>query len=88
MDLIGDAERNKDLDKTGLYKLLNRSNKKSSDSKFWLQIADMEIEADKILLFDSSFLTWGLVTLQAYKNSTDGGVQKYDDKSLNLTDPI
>ena len=26
-DLIGDAERNKDLDKTNLYKLLNKSEK-------------------------------------------------------------
>ena len=29
-DLIGDAERNKDLDKTNFYKLLNKSEKKLS----------------------------------------------------------
>ena len=32
----------------------------------------MEIEEDKIYLFDEEYLTWGIVVLQAYKNGTDG----------------
>ena len=51
---------------------MNKSNKKKEDSKFWLQIASMEIEEDKIYLFDEKYLTWGIVVLQAYKNGTDG----------------
>lgn len=49
-------------------------------------IADIEIEADKILLFDEEFLTWGLVTLQAYKNDENGEAIEYDDKKLNMND--
>ena len=49
-------------------------------------IADIEIEADKLLLFDEKYLTWGLVTLQAYKNDENGEAIEYDDKKLNMTD--
>ena len=72
VDLIGDSIRNRNLDLTNLYQLLNKSNKKKKDSKFWLQIVSMEIEEDKIYLFDEEYLTWGIVILQAYKNGTDG----------------
>ena len=40
-----------------------------------------------MLLFDEKFLTWGLVTLQAYKNDENGEAVKYDDKKLNMSDP-
>ena len=40
-----------------------------------------------MLLFDEKFLTWGLVTLQAYKKDENGEAIKYDDKKLNMSDP-
>ena len=46
----------------------------------------MEIEEDKIYLFDKEYLTWGIVVLQAYKNGTDGQAVEYNDKELDLTD--
>ena len=36
IDLIGDSIRERDLDKTNLYQLLNKSNKKKENSTFWL----------------------------------------------------
>ena len=86
IDLLGDSIRNRYIEETNLYQLLNKSNKKREDSKFWLQIASMEIEEDKIYLFDKEYLTWGIVVLQAYKNGTDGQAVEYNDKELDLTD--
>ena len=63
-DLIGDGIRNKELEKTSLYQLINKSYERKALSKFFLKISYMEIEADKALLFnDKDFITWGLVTL-------------------------
>ena len=65
-DIIGDGIRNKELEKTSLYQLINYSYGKTDSSKFFFQIPEggMEIEADKALLFnDKDFITWGLVTL-------------------------
>ena len=72
-DLIGDGERNKDLEKTSLYQLIDQSYERKESSKFFLQICDMEIEADKALLFnDQGFITWGLVTLCTFMLNDEG----------------
>ena len=88
-DLIGDTIRNKDIEKTSLYQLINESYKRKESSKFYLQICDkcMEIEADKALLFnDKDFITWGLVTLQAFMIDDEGKKVKFDDGQLDFDD--
>ena len=37
-DLVGDGERNQDLDKTNFYKLITKQNDKTESSKFILKI--------------------------------------------------
>ena len=86
-DLIGDGERNKDLEKTSLYQLIDQSYERKESSKFFLQICDMEIEADKALLFnDQDFITWGLVTLCTFMLNDEGQAIKFDDKELDFDD--
>ena len=86
-DLIGDGTRNKDLDKTSLYQLIDQSYERKESSKFFLQICDMEIEADKALLFnDQDFITWGLVTLCTFMLNDEGQAIKFDDKELDFDD--
>ena len=88
-DLIGDSFR--DLTNSTFYDRMNTMVQQIVDLNyhgFKMTIKEMEIEADKSLLFNDDWITWGQMELESRRrdNSTDTFVEYYT-KFLNSDDP-
>ena len=65
-DMILDSWRNKELAKSDFYKTLSIELAQIAQldkDEFKMEIVEMEIEADKALLFQQDYVTWGEVVL-------------------------